>query len=493
MIVGDYKGDKVEDAKSKLRQKLLDEGIAIVYSEPSDLVTSRSGDVCVVALIDQWYLDYGEESWRKDALKCLERMETFSPEIRNMFKKSFEWMSQWACSRTYGLGTKLPWDAAYLIDSLSDSTIYMAYYAIAHLLQGDLKGTVPGKANIKAESMTPEVYDYIFLGKEKPQTDISDEALELMKKEFEYWYPVNLRVSGKDLVPNHLLFWIYNHVSLFDEKYWPTGVRANGHILLNKKKMSKSTGNYITLREGVDRFSADGMRFALADAGDGIDDANFTVETADGAILKIYTLIEWVKEALANDKHRPSGSPLSVADNMFLHEMREVVERAKKSYEKMEFKEAIKSSFYDFQDKRDKYILRTNSDGSNMHYDLLIQWIRVQAIIVSPICPHFAEHIYSDLLKEEGSVIKAKWPTDGEVDHMIIKQSEYLESNLHHWRVKYQHYVDPPKLKKGATKPPPPTILKVYIANAFPSWRVQTVRIYEQLYKVCKALLCESS
>ena len=38
--------------------------------------------------------------------------------------------------RTYGLGTRLPWDEDWLIESLSDSTIYMAYYTVAHILQG---------------------------------------------------------------------------------------------------------------------------------------------------------------------------------------------------------------------------------------------------------------------------------------------------------------------------------------------------------------------
>lgn len=38
-------------------------------------------------------------------------------------------------------GTRLPWDEQWLIESLSDSTIYMAYYTVAHLLQGgDLRG-----------------------------------------------------------------------------------------------------------------------------------------------------------------------------------------------------------------------------------------------------------------------------------------------------------------------------------------------------------------
>ena len=33
------------------------------------------------------------------------------------------------------LARRLPWDPVYLVESLSDSTIYMAYYTVAHLLQ----------------------------------------------------------------------------------------------------------------------------------------------------------------------------------------------------------------------------------------------------------------------------------------------------------------------------------------------------------------------
>ena len=48
------------------------------------------------------------------------------------------------------LGTKIPWDEQYLVESLSDSTIYMAYYTVAHLLQGGVfDGSKPGAANIR--------------------------------------------------------------------------------------------------------------------------------------------------------------------------------------------------------------------------------------------------------------------------------------------------------------------------------------------------------
>lgn len=67
----------------------------------------------------------------------LNSIECYSDEVRNNLKKSIDWLQEHACSRTYGLGTKLPWDEKWLIESLSDSSIYMAYYTVSHLLQGN--------------------------------------------------------------------------------------------------------------------------------------------------------------------------------------------------------------------------------------------------------------------------------------------------------------------------------------------------------------------
>ena len=64
MIVGDQKGKKVQEAKPLIKKALLEAGQAIAYYEPEGPVVSRSGDDCIVALVDQWYLDYGEESWK---------------------------------------------------------------------------------------------------------------------------------------------------------------------------------------------------------------------------------------------------------------------------------------------------------------------------------------------------------------------------------------------------------------------------------------------
>lgn len=149
LIVGPYKDSKVQDVKKKIQTEMIESKQARIYQEPEKTVISRSGDECVVALCDQWYLDYGNEAWKSQVREALKKVETYHDESRRNFEATLDWLEGHACSRSYGLGTKLPWDPQYLIESLSDSTIYMAYYTIAHYLQADLYGTQPGLAGLK--------------------------------------------------------------------------------------------------------------------------------------------------------------------------------------------------------------------------------------------------------------------------------------------------------------------------------------------------------
>ena len=71
MLVGEFKGLPVQEAKGLVREKLIASGQAFAYAEPEGLIISRSSDECVIALMDQWYLDYGEPSWRAQAEKCV--------------------------------------------------------------------------------------------------------------------------------------------------------------------------------------------------------------------------------------------------------------------------------------------------------------------------------------------------------------------------------------------------------------------------------------
>ena len=58
MTIGLCKGEKVQHAKKKIQNLMISNNEAVLYQEPEKTVVSRSGDKCVVALCDQWYIIY---------------------------------------------------------------------------------------------------------------------------------------------------------------------------------------------------------------------------------------------------------------------------------------------------------------------------------------------------------------------------------------------------------------------------------------------------
>ena len=497
MKVGEHAGKPVAEAKPLIREALLKQADAFIYYEPENLVMSRSGDECVVALCDQWFIAYGEPSWRAQVQKCLENgLEVFSSEARNQFEATLDWMQQWACSRSFGLGSRLPWDPQFLIESLSDSTIYPAYYTVAHILhEGSLNGSLSPNG-IKPEQVSDAVWDYVFGHSEdlkgvSDASGINEEILRKMRSEFEFFYPVDLRTSGKDLIPNHLTFYLYNHVAIFPERFWPRGIRANGHLLLNSQKMSKSTGNFMTLFEACDEFSADATRIALADAGDGLEDANFLKDTANAAILRLTLLLEFSREVFGNEVTSSLGSnlrsegELTWADRVFNAEIDKAISVCEEAYEKTNFREAIKSAFFELSNARDRYRDVTSLHGKiGMHLDTLKRFVRVQVLLLSPVASHLCDYIWREVIGEKESIMRAKWPemTESTVNEALISSSAYLHNVAHDLRSTLTTELAASSKKKPAASTDSieasiPNAAELYVAVGYPKWQEEVIKI----------------
>jgi leucyl-tRNA synthetase len=368
----------------------------------------------------------GDGEWAQKVLDHINGdMQLYYPESKHAFTQVIAWLSSWACARSYGLGTKLPWDTSVMVESLSDSTIYQAYYSFAHLLHRDIFGKEVGPLGITPDQMTDDVWDYIFARRDRSdlafKTEIDKKKLEILRRQFDYWYPLDMRTSGKDLIQNHLTFNLYVHTAIFDKSNWPRSFRVNGHLMLNGEKMSKSTGNFLTLEQSVSKFGADATRIALADAGDGIEDANFEETVANSNILKLFELRKWCEEMVNEpvivedgDKYkhtreneriknpdviqRESGSPKLLWDHIFENEMDSLVADTKQNYEATMYKSALKSGYYDFTAARDFYREVTKAAGLGMHEDLAKRYIELQALLLTPIAPHWADYIWGSIL-----------------------------------------------------------------------------------------------
>lgn len=104
LLTGEHKGKKIQDVKKLIQKTLIEKGEAIIYYEPEKTVISRSNDECVVALCDQWYLNYGEDQWKAKAEDALKNINTYHDEVRKNFQSCLDWLHEYACSRTFGLG-----------------------------------------------------------------------------------------------------------------------------------------------------------------------------------------------------------------------------------------------------------------------------------------------------------------------------------------------------------------------------------------------------
>jgi leucyl-tRNA synthetase len=483
MLVGKYKGMLTADAKKLIQADLVDSKESKKYVEPEKKIVSRSGDECVVALCDQWYLNYGDVEWKKAAHTALEKMETYMPDVRTNLSKTIDWLHEYACSRSYGLGSKVPWDNQYLIESLSDSTIYNAYYTVSHLLQGSRDGKKRGPLGIRPEQLNDHVWDYIF--RQKPYDPIrmplDERILKKLKGEFEYWYPVSMRSSGKDLLTNHLTYMIFNHVAIWKDQpdKWPQSFRANGHLLLNNEKMSKSTGNFMTLDDAIKRFSADGMRLTLADAGDGTEDANFSEASADANIKRLYTLIEWSNEMMAaiEKGELREASIVTYADEIFINQMNNLITLAKDNYEKTLYHEAIINAFFEFTKARDFY--REICGNDKMRSDLIKLFLEYQALILSPVCPHIAEQVWS-IIGKQTLIVNESWPASDVADPLILDTAEFFKKTIHAFRLRLDELTNPKKKKIAPINPTKATII---YSSKYPEWQQEILILLKRIYE----------
>ena len=491
MLVGPYAGRPVKEAKPLIRQEMIDAGLALPYYEPESRVVARSGDECVVALTDQWYLSYGDEDWTQQVLSHVrsDSFEAFARDVQGHFEHRAGWLGEWACSRRFGLGTQLPWDESWVIESLSDSTIYMAFYTLAHLLQGagNLDGTEVGPSGLRPEDMTEAVWDHVFLG--RPLPDGAPAAVAALREEFLYWYPMDLRVSAKDLIPNHLTMSLFTHSEIWkeDPSKWPRAMYANGHILVDAEKMSKSKGNFIMLHEGVRDYGADAVRFACADAGDTAEDANFARTTANAAILSLTTELDFIAEHSARVRdaadaglRRAELPAWTFFDRAFALDMDRCVARADAKFSGMLFRDALKECWFTMLQARDRYRDWAAQTGAGMHAALLARWMEALVVMVAPFCPHWAEHAWRSVLKREGSVLRAGWPRCAAEDALVAQKQAFLLKAVQTFRRKAAKKGKKGKAPAGAKAGP--ASAAILVTNVWPQWKQLVLARLREVY-----------
>jgi leucyl-tRNA synthetase len=432
---GKYAGMSVSEAKDKIKNEILMNGDAdIMFELINKPVKCRCGTQCVVKLLnDQWFLNYGDTKWKHLAHECVNNMEIVPEDIRQEFNYVIDWLRERACARKTGLGTKLPWDQDWIIESLSDSVIYTAYYILAKY--------VNDKSIIDVDNLKDSVFDYVLLGRGSlpevaSECNLSTALLEQIREEFSYFYPVDSRHSGRDLVPNHLSFFVFNHVAIFDRENWPRQIVVNGSVLMEGKKMSKSLGNIIPLREAIKKHSADAIRLSILISAELLQDADFSFDTVKGIRSKLQDIYDMGIESFANSSQsqiKKAKMNQELEDRWLLSRLQRTIADTTTSMDKLRVREAAHNIIYSLDHDLEWYEKRVkakNRESSSVQYTLST-FLNTRIKMLAPFAPFISEEVWEKIDNSSPSITFASWPTvDENKKDVVAEESEQLIMNL---------------------------------------------------------------
>jgi leucyl-tRNA synthetase len=186
---------------------------------------------------------------------------------------------------------------------------------------------------------------------------------------------------------------LYNHAAIWDDEpeLWPRGYYTNGHVMVDAEKMSKSKGNFLMMLETVEKYSADATRFACADAGDTLDDANFSRETANAAIVSLSNEAAWIREVLIETEKSAlrSGAEMNFMDKVLDNETNRLVRATEDCYEKMQFREGLQRGWFEMMIAKNQYKSWCQDGGIAMHEGVVRKWTESLIITICTICPHW--------------------------------------------------------------------------------------------------------
>ncbi len=416
---GPYAGKTIREAKDILIVDFLKLGVADFMYDLAEPVVCRCMTQCIVKILsDQWFLNYSDPEWKEKAKEVVAQMTIYPDSAKQNFYTVIDWLREWACARTTGFGTPLPWGKGWIIETLSDSTVYMAFYTInKHIKQN----------NIKAELLTPEVFDFLFYGKGNANeleitTGLSANLLNDMRTEFLYWYPFDLRNSAKELVPNHLSFCIFHHAALFSPEHWPKAVGVNGMLMIEGQGMHKSKGNFITMKGAVEKYGADATRCGLLLGAEGMDDPDWRAENVSDLQSKFEALIGFTSGIIASAKNLEESDLERWLTSKIQYRIREVTA----SLDVLKTRTALQVALFETWNDLRWYIQRKGNTEAKALGDAVKVWLKM----LTPFAPFICEELWSQT-GEEGFISIAKWPVfdAGKLD-VAAEEQETLITDL---------------------------------------------------------------
>ena len=307
-----------------------------------------------------------------------------------------------------------------MIESLSDSTIYMAYYTIAHHITGN---------NLSGENLSPEFFDYVFLGIGKlgevsKKTGVDPKLLERIQSEFAYWYPMDERRTGIAHISNHLTFMMFHHAAIFPEKHWPMKISLNEMLIAEGRKMSKSLGNVIPIHTSIGKYGADVVRLHLVYAADPETTLDWRENQVENAKKRLRQFQEIVERSCAQ---KDEGAPESGVDLWMRNRLSERIIGTRQALESACARKAVQSALYDMLSDLNWYLRRTERQNPALMRELSEKWV----LLMTPFTPFTCEELW-ERMGGKGFASTQDYPKadESKLDKTIDSKEDYIRKIL---------------------------------------------------------------
>ena len=398
-VCGEFSGMRVEEAKDKIQQAMLASKEAEIFRDLTEEVICRCGQrVHIKRIDDQWFINYADRQLTDSTKEHCRDMTIFPAQYYENVQGVLDWYRERACVRLGNwLGTRFPFDNKWIIEAISDSTLYPLFYTIS--LYSNTKQITP-------EQMTPEFFDYVVLEKGEPSavagsTGIDQELLEKIRKDVHYWYPLDINLGGKEHMTVHFPVFLMNHRAILPDDMQPKGIIVNWYVTgKNKDKISKSKGGAQPIPGAVAKFGADSMRLYYAHVASMFVDVEWDEDLVFTYKQKLENIMSSVEDLINAEADVPSGD----IDAWLLSRFNTHVSEIRAAMDRYDLRQMATVVYYDMSNDMRWYARR---GGKNR--DTVMQALRIWINAMMPITPHVAEELWSEA-GFEGLVSEAQFP-----------------------------------------------------------------------------------
>ena len=230
---------------------------------------------------------------------------------------------------------------------------------------------------------------------------------------------------GKDIVYHHYLFLPAIRLGIDQEYKLPDLIPTRGHLMLQNNKISKSRNWYIGLREFVNQFEADYLRFYIASiCSYSQDDINFDWNDFEKKINNelIANIGNFVNRTLTFikkyfDNTIPHPNEYDDNDKKVLEEIKNIGNKVADFILRNEIDKALKC-ILNFSSLLNQYFQKKepwkNPKQSATSLFVSINAVRSLSILLEPFIPFSAEKIWQQI-SLEGNVHEQKWNAIGSI------------------------------------------------------------------------------